>query len=230
MVALLDYPTLGGVYGKETRYRLSSSSFARRFFSRLLMQEEEANRLRGIQINRGAPHISHMMFANDLMVFCQAKTEETTVKSCLQKYSLWSGQKLNIAKSGIFFSPNCHPQTKSQIGQELDIHRSALENNYLSLPLSIPWSKKADFHDIKEQIFSEIHGWKAKCLSQAGRLTLIKSVAATIPSYSMSSFLLPKRWCRKVDNKLKDFFWGLSDQSNRHFTLVAWSSISGPKS
>jgi hypothetical protein len=32
---------------------------------------------------------------------------------------------------------------------------------------------------------------RAKTLSQANRLILIKLVAATIPSYAMSSFLLP---------------------------------------
>lgn len=34
------------------------------------------------------------------------------------------------------------------------IHKSALAGNYLGLPLIIPRSKRAAFHDIKDSIYS----------------------------------------------------------------------------
>jgi hypothetical protein len=50
-----------------------------------------------------------------------------------------------------------------------------------------------------DKVLSKIAGWKAKTLSQAGRLILIKSVAAALPSHAMSSFLLPKSLCSELD-------------------------------
>jgi hypothetical protein len=49
----------------------------------------------------------------------------------------------------------------------------------------------------RSKISSRIFGWKSKLLSQAGRTTLIKTVANTIPTYtiyvpiSFSKILLP---------------------------------------
>jgi hypothetical protein len=69
-------------------------------------------------------------------------------------------------------------------------------------------SKGAAFQYIIDSIQHKMEGWRAKTLSQAGRLVLIKAVAAAVPSYAMSTFLLPKGLCRKLDQVFKNFWWG----------------------
>jgi hypothetical protein len=69
-------------------------------------------------------------------------------------------------------------------------------------------SKKVAFQGIIDKVNSKIEGWKAKSLSQAGILVLIKSVAAAIPSYAMSTFMLPESICHKLDQMFKKFWWG----------------------
>jgi hypothetical protein len=64
-------------------------------------------------------------------------------------------------------------------------------------------SKKAAFLDIIDRVKSKVDGWHAKSLSQAGRLVLIKFLAATIPSYAMSVFLLLKSICSQLDRVFK---------------------------
>jgi hypothetical protein len=56
--------------------------------------------------------ISHLMFADDLLIFGQA-TEEgmTTVMHVLNKFCNMSGQQVNYDKSSIFFSRNV-PESK----------------------------------------------------------------------------------------------------------------------
>lgn len=49
--------------------------------------------------------------------------------------------------------------------------------------------------------------WEDKNLSYAKRATLIKAVAQAIPTYVMNSFLLPKEFCKKIDNMTANFWW-----------------------
>jgi len=50
---------------------------------------------------------------------------------------------------------------------------------------------KLHFLDILEKVQGKIEVWRSKTLSQAGKTVLVKVVAYFIPSYAMSSFLLP---------------------------------------
>jgi hypothetical protein len=50
-----------------------------------------------------------------------------------------------------------------------------------------------------DKVLSKIAGWRAKTLSQVGRLILIKFVVATLPLYAISTFLLPKSLCSELD-------------------------------
>jgi hypothetical protein len=61
----------------------------------------------------------------------------------------------------------------------------------LGLPIFFGKAKFAAFKDILEKVSRKIEGWHAKTLSQVGHPVLIKSFAASIPSYAMNSFLLP---------------------------------------
>jgi hypothetical protein len=76
---------------------------------------------------------------------------------------------------------------------------------------------------------SKVDGWRAKSLSQAGRLVLIKSVAAAIPSYAMSTFLLPKSICSQLDKVFKNFWWGFSSSKTKNLSLKSLELICTPK-
>jgi hypothetical protein len=91
-------------------------------------------------------------------------------------------------------------------------------------------SKKVAFQGIIDKVNSKIEGWKAKSLSQAGILVLIKSVAAAIPSYAMSTFMLPESICHKLDQMFKKFWWGFPSKKTRNLSLKSWGSLCIPKS
>ncbi|KAE8699617.1 hypothetical protein F3Y22_tig00110576pilonHSYRG00048 [Hibiscus syriacus] len=44
-------------------------------------------------------------------------------------------------------------------------------------------------------VLRKLSGWKARCLSLAGRVTVAKAVLATLPTYTMQTVVLPKRIC-----------------------------------
>ena len=65
---------------------------------------------------------------------------------------------------------------------------------------------------------------KGKLLSQAGKLTLIKSVMQAMPIYTMSIHLLPKDTCNRIDKIVRDFWWGDNTEKKKIHTIT-WEKI-----
>ncbi|XP_059432574.1 uncharacterized protein LOC132165893 [Corylus avellana] len=198
--------------------------------SRLLLRQESHDLLKGIKIARNCSPITHLLFADDLIVFAKATSAEAVIiKSCLDKYCLWSGQAINSSKSSVHFSKNTAASTITSIQGIFPYKSASATSKYLGLPLFFGRSKKAAFQDILDKVSGKIEGWRAKTLSQAGRSVLIKSIAATIPSYAMSTFLLPASLSASLDRSFKNFWWGFPKDKAKNLSLKSWSSICLPK-
>lgn len=77
------------------------------------MFEENQNHFKGIKISRTSPAISHLLYDDDLLIFCRATKEDVeSINGSLHKFSLWSSHIANPSKSLIHFSKNTPPQTK----------------------------------------------------------------------------------------------------------------------
>jgi len=70
--------------------------------------------LRGFRVSRDKMALNHLVFADDLVIFTSATSSKASiVKTCLNKYSIWLGQSVNISKSNILFSKNTTASTIS---------------------------------------------------------------------------------------------------------------------
>jgi hypothetical protein len=198
--------------------------------SHLLVREEAVGNLKGLKIFRHTSAIHHLFFADDLLIFGKATLKKAScIQSYLTKYCLWSSQSINNGKSSIKFSRNINPSTVTHILDVLPYPSNSLKFIYLGLPILFGNSKKSVFQNIIEKVKSKVEGWRAKSLSQAGRLVLIKSVAVAIPSYAISTFLLPKSICNQLDKVFKNFWWGFPFVKTRNLTFKSWHSICTPK-
>ena len=117
------------------------------------------------------------------------------MRDILLKYEFDSGQAINFQKSGIMFSSNIRIDKQQELARVLGVHSPLNTGRYLGLPSLIGKSKKAIFNFLKEKLWKRLQGWNKKFLSRAGKEVLIKTVAQAIPTYCMSSFLLPKSLC-----------------------------------
>jgi hypothetical protein len=97
---------------------------------------------------------------------------------------------INAAKSSIRFNKNTSQTSFEAISRIIPYPSNPSKSLYLGLPILMGNSKKRVFQGIIDKVLGRIEGWRAKTLSQAGRLVLIKLVAAALPSYVISSFLL----------------------------------------
>ena len=67
-----------------------------------------------------------------------------------------------------------------------EVHRF---DSYLGLPTLVGRSKYHTFSYLKDRIRKKLQGWKGKLLSRAGKEILIKAVAQSIPTYTLSVLL-----------------------------------------
>ena len=76
-------------------------------FTSLLQKAEMEGHIHGVSICKRAPKISHLLFANDSLLFCQASENETKeVLEILKLYVEASSQCINMEKSSVYFSSN----------------------------------------------------------------------------------------------------------------------------
>ena len=138
-----------------------------------------------------------MLFADDCLIFTQAsgRGAETRLNAILEAYNKGSGQMVNRDKSAIFFSSNYKEEDKKEVFECLKITKEALEERYLGLPIALGRSTTEAF----------VSGWCEKKLSAASREILIKPVAQSIPTYSMSCFQLSKTTCKKISSSISRF-------------------------
>ncbi|KAL8153364.1 LOW QUALITY PROTEIN: hypothetical protein V2J09_011124 [Rumex salicifolius] len=80
--------------------------------------------LSGVRITHIAPEISHLLYANDCILFAKADEAQVEVlKSILAKFEKASGQRVNLEKTSISFSKGTKSQRVDKITEILGVRR-----------------------------------------------------------------------------------------------------------
>ncbi|CAM8965691.1 unnamed protein product [Rhodiola kirilowii] len=169
---------------------------------------QEIGLIKGIKICRGAPIITHLMFADDCMMFFKASRDSLSwIRSILRRYEMVSGQKVNLLKSEVVCSKNVPETYRMELTDIMGMQIVENHSNYLGLPNGFSHRKTVSFRNIEEKVARKTRDWKHKLLSSAGREVLIKSVLQAIPIYAMSCFKIPLLLCRKLASEFLKFWW-----------------------
>ena len=124
------------------------------------MQEaERCGSISGFRIGSRGPKLSHLLFADDTLLFGKASLQEAQhIKTILDLYKAASGQEVNFDKSAVVFSKNTDPAVRRSITQLLNIKEVPTHDKYLGLPTVVGRSKAEVFSSVKERIWQKIHG------------------------------------------------------------------------
>lgn len=167
--------------------------------SALISQFVGTGQLQGLQICDGAPVISHLLFADDSLLYTQATPHDCLiVKYILETYEHASGQQINLQKSNVVFSGSVCPHLRQSLTQILGVEEVSQHDKYLGLPTHVGRSKTETFAYLKDRLTKRLTGWRSKLLSSAGREVLIKVVAQAMPLYTMNCYLLPQSLCQDL--------------------------------
>ncbi|KAK9988334.1 hypothetical protein SO802_028573 [Lithocarpus litseifolius] len=137
------------------------------------------------------------------------------------------GQKINFAKSKVFFSPNVNREQRADFCETLGFNSTPKLGSYLGFPLRHAGASNQDLNFILDRVNQKLVGWKANLLSFAGRKVLIQATTSAIPSYVMQTTFLPSRILDNLDRLNRYFLWG-SSELKRRMHWVGWEKITQP--
>jgi hypothetical protein len=182
-----------------------------------------------IQISKGGPSLSHILFADDVMLFCEANVEQVqVVMSTLDDFCTASGLKVNTLKSKAMCSRMVQVDRKHALKEVSDIRFVADLGHYLGFPLVKGRVSKDVYNDILDRVQKKLASWKGNLLNKAGRACLVKSVTTAIPVYTMQLHHIPTNVCNQLDKIARSFLWG-GDGVSRTWNHVNWHTVTTPK-
>lgn len=124
--------------------------------SGLIQKSQQEGLIDGISIATNASAISHLLYAGESILFCRANPEEaTTIMNIPKIYQEASGQKINMDKSEMVFSPNISQDIINQFQANLPIKISNNINKYLGMPTHFGRFKASDFNFIMDRILKK---------------------------------------------------------------------------
>lgn len=169
-----------------------------------------------ITLSRGGPRISHICFADDLILFAEASVSQVRViRRVLEIFCMASGQKISLQKSKIYFSNNVTRDLENRISEASGIKSTKDLGKYLGMPILQKMINKETFGTVLERVSSRLSGWKGIMLSLSGRLTLTKVVLTSILIHTMTTIAMPKSILDGLDRVSRGFLWGSTTEKKK---------------
>lgn len=130
-------------------------------FSRSISIAVDHNIWHPITVHKRAPPISHLFFADDIILASKIITDSChTIIDHLDHFTKLSGQKINFAKSKVFFSKNCSQIDKFFILNSFNMVEGIHFGKYLGFSLFTSKPTKRDFQFILDDLKNRLAGWE----------------------------------------------------------------------
>lgn len=190
----------------------------------LLERAKRKGLIKGALVGHQGLKISHLQFANDTIIFCEATWDEIIIiKRILRCFEVVSSLKINFHKSMVCGIGVEEGLTK-EFAKKINCLSQKSPLTYLGLPLGANPRSNSTWKPVVEKYKKKLASWKRRYLSFASRLTLIKSVLSNLPVYFLSIFKMPVGVAKTIDRIQSNFLWGGSE-IKRKIHLVKWQEV-----
>ncbi|KAK4270478.1 hypothetical protein QN277_023510 [Acacia crassicarpa] len=184
---------------------------------------------RPIKLCRNGPPLSHLFFADDIVLFVEASVfQAEEVKNCLDTFCMASGLKVNASKTRVFFSKNVNHLRRTELCEILGFQVTPDLGKYLGVPLHHERVTTRTYQVLVDKVRKRLSSWNITSLSLAGRSVLASSVTAAIPGYTMQTASLPITTCDDIEKQNRSFLWGSAPEKRKPHH-VSWDTVCEPK-
>jgi hypothetical protein len=195
-----------------------------------LQKEVEINGISPIKVCRRAPGVSHLLFADDTLLFFRSSPQEASkVKKIIDTYANGTSQLINPAKCSVILSNSCSRIVQDEVLLILQVANDGLEDKYLRLPTPDGRMHRGRFMNLQAHLCQHLMACGDGLMSQRAREVLIKSIAQAVPAYVMGVFKLPFSVCDELRKLIRDYWLGV-ERGKRKMHWVNWNTLSRSKS
>lgn len=168
-----------------------------------------------------------LQYADDIILFLDDSMDHArNLKWILACFEKLSGLKINFHKSDLH-TIHVDEETSKGFAQIFCCRLGDFPIKYLGVPLHFK-NLRREIQHIIDRIIKNISGWMGRCLSYKGKLILLTTCIASIPTYLMSIMKFPKWAIEVITSQMAHFFWGnIGDEHKYH--LAKWGLISRRK-
>ncbi|WKA06987.1 hypothetical protein VitviT2T_024859 [Vitis vinifera] len=195
-------------------------------FSAFLQRAVEGGYLSGCRVKGRSEEgalISHLLFADDTLVFCKSSQDHLTHLSwLLMWFEAASGLRINLDKSELI--PVGRVENMDDLAWEFGCKVGSLPSTYLGMPLGASFKSTSVWDGVEDRFRKRLGMWKRQYLSKGGRMTLIRSTLSNLPIYLMSLLCLPSVVRRRLEKIQRDFLWGGGNLEQKPH-LVRWEVV-----
>jgi hypothetical protein len=131
---------------------------------------------------------SHLLFADDTLIFF-FDLLSCVIYSLFLLFEAASGLKVNLAKSNLI--PVENVDQVDRLADIIGCGIASLPVKYLGFPLRASYKSTHIWDGVIEKMEHQLASWQRLYLSKGGRVTLIKSTLANVPTYFLSMFPIP---------------------------------------
>ncbi|RVW67635.1 putative ribonuclease H protein [Vitis vinifera] len=167
--------------------------------------------------------ISHLLFADDTLVFCKPSQDQLTYLSwLLMWFEAVSRLRINLEKSELI--PVGRVESMDDLVGDFGCSLGSLPTTYLGMPLGASFKSVTVWDGVEERFRRRLSMWKRQYLSKGGTATLIRSTLSNLPIYLMSLLCLPSSVRRRLEKIQRDFLWGGGNLDHKPH-LVRWELV-----
>ncbi|MFS7968866.1 putative reverse transcriptase zinc-binding domain-containing protein [Helianthus anomalus] len=148
------------------------------------------------------------------------------LRRILRCFYLASGLKVNLSKCSLYGVGVEEPDVVC-LANTLQCNAGVLPFKYLGLYVGANMNLVRNWKPIVDLFKSRLSIWKAKKLSYGGRITLLKSVLSSLPTYFFSLYRAPVQVLNQLERIRRIFFWGGSEEVSK-MAWMAWENVVVP--
>ncbi|GKV28903.1 hypothetical protein SLEP1_g37891 [Rubroshorea leprosula] len=194
----------------------------------LISSAKEKGLLKGWKIGNGGIKITHLQFADDMIMFGRVEDSNVWVVKCIMRvFELIFGLKINFDKS-LLYALNVEEEWVEKTAWSLNCRRGPLPFKYLEIPIGGNHRRLTFWRPLIQGFKNKLVSWKGKLLSFGGRVTLVNSVLSSLSVFFVSFFLVPKGVINELEKIRRDFLWG-KKEGKGGISWVKWDSVYKPK-
>ncbi|KAJ0545597.1 putative RNA-directed DNA polymerase [Helianthus annuus] len=194
----------------------------------MMESAKEKDIFQGIKLPRGGPYLTHMLYADDsIFIGDWGENNAKNLKRNLRIFYLISGLKVNPHKSQLYGVGTNEEEVKN-MATFFNCKVGKFPFVYLGLKIGANMNRISNWKEVIDMFNKRLTNWKAKNLSFAGRVILVKSVLGSLPNYYLSLYKCPSGVLKVLEGIRRKFLWGGSLVNNK-IRWVKWEKVVASK-